>query len=122
VPTPDDRTRGIVRRLAAATEKGDVKWEARSDRMFVLATPTATVTVQSGDNEGDHPYFLEIKNPDGIVIGSGNTIPGAGYADWEDEIARLYSLARDKALGVDTTLDRFAAELGLPPDPDQFPF
>jgi hypothetical protein len=122
VAAPDEKTQSLIRRLRVATERGIVEWEAKEERSFRVLAPTATVSVQSADDDGGHPYFVEIRNADGLVIGGGNTIPGAGYADWEEDIAGLYLAARNSALGIDQAFRELADDLKLPSDPNEIPF
>jgi hypothetical protein len=119
---PDEKTRVLVRRLTAATQRGTVKWSEVNPGVFGLSAPSASVIVQSRAADGAHPYLVSVFNQAGVSVGGGDTIPGAAYAEWEEEIEHLYSVARDSALGVDTTFEKFSRELDLPPDPGEIPF
>lgn len=116
MPAPDLETQSLIRRVTSATKSGKLEWEARSSTSFVLATPAAEIQVWSEDEDGDHPYTVRVVNTQGWVLGSGDTIPGQGYADWEDEIAALFAAARNSALGIKKTYEELAKELGLPDD------
>jgi hypothetical protein len=118
VAVPDENMRALIRRLTVGTETGTVKWAVQRPHAYVLEGAAAKVTVQSGADDDSHPYYFEVRNPDGFVVGSGDTVPGAGYETWETEIENLYQAARNNALGVDKTVRDLAAELKLPSDPD----
>lgn len=118
---PDPDTQSLIRRLVKATTAGKLRWEAESESAFWIKTDRAEVRIESEDKDGEHPYHVEIRNAAGMMLGGGTTIPGEGYASWENEIAELYVAARNTALGITQTYDQFAKELGLPED-DDIPF
>jgi hypothetical protein len=62
-----------------ATRQGQVHWDAATPTSFVLDAPQAKVEIQSGDRDGEHPYFLVIRNAEGMVIAQAETIPGEAY-------------------------------------------
>jgi hypothetical protein len=124
VAQPDEATRRLIRRLTAGTKQGKVKWTASGAARFDLDTDAARIMVRSEEQDGDHPYVVRVESRDGALLGGGETIPGASYVDWEEEIAALYAAARSAALGVDAAYEELAQKLQLPGDPadDDIPF
>jgi hypothetical protein len=115
---PDHDTQSLIRRLIAGTKIGRVPWDALSPTAFEVATTSAKINLYSEDQDDNHPFVIKVSNSDGLVVGSGKTQPGQPYAPWEQDIANLWHLARNTALGVTSTISSVAAELDLPDDPD----
>jgi hypothetical protein len=124
MPQPDAATQALIRRLTAGTEKRLVTWQVSAPTMFFVDSASGRVTVWSGSDSGDHPYGVEVRNKEGMVVGSGETIYGPGYADWEVEIGLLFTAARASALAIGETFSGIAGDLQLPPDPadEDIPF
>jgi hypothetical protein len=87
-----------------------------------VTTKQAEVIVWSDDEDGGHPFSVEVRSPSGYQLGGGTTIPGEHYVGWEDEIAELFEAARQSALGVNKAYQALAEELDLPADDDDIPF
>jgi hypothetical protein len=106
----------FLARLRLGTVAGKVKWTSGSSggMWFEVEAAGGKVLVRSEDQDGDHPYYVEIDNEDGIAISTGETTAGEYYSPWETEIGELFVAARNSALGVDETINLLTKSLDLP--------
>ena len=117
----------FLTRLRLGTLVGKVKWTSSSQQgmWFEVEAAGGKVLVRSEDEDGSHPFYVEIDNEDGVPISTGETTAGEYYSPWEAEIADLYLAARNSALGVDTAIDQLTKSLDLPnvpPTDEDIPF
>jgi hypothetical protein len=121
----EQRLLDLAKRLIQATEDSKAHWTAQRATSFILALPSGAVTIRS--NDGTAPFWLTVYDDDGNSIES----LGTGYVEgtlqpepWNEPLARLYELARNRALNIDEVLDRLIAEAENPPPSadDDIPF
>ena len=99
----------ILEGLIQRTTEGKLKWSRTvpHDR-FVTSVDAIAIVIQV--DSGDH-YSLEILNEDGETVESLNYRDTTGEQD--EQLARLYVLARRLALNSDATLQKLAKSLEL---------
>jgi hypothetical protein len=102
----------LLRRLIVRTQAGDAEWdEGLTSDSFIYAAKTGSVVVRRvGDGWG-----AELLNP------SGTTLVSLRYRAYHfgddndpmvrDVVSELYAIARQTALDVSGTLDKFLEEL-----------
>ena len=97
---------GLVRR----TEEGRLKWRrvVENDR-FVTSLDAISIVIQ--EIQAGAFYRLDIHDE------SGETVESLSYRDTspeqDEQLARLYVLARRSALNIDATLEKLAKALDL---------
>ena len=98
---------GVVRRTA----EGKLKWSpsADSDQFVTSVDAISIVITETGPSRGR--YRLEILDESGETVDSLDDQVTTGVQD--QELARLYVLARRSALDVDATLEKLAKALEL---------
>lgn len=117
-----ERSRRIMDRLIELTEAGRVRWEVSGQAAFELSLPSGdAVEIISVDGDDDPPFTFVIKQASGRVLSSIRSVPAdevvddAGKAD-DDRLFQLYHGARDRTLGVSTSLSRIELDLGIAQD------
>lgn len=126
---PDPEIQEFVKRLILGTRKGQAKWTASTDAWFDLEADGTSVVIRSDseeENHLDHPYTLMVTNAKGMTLVRVSTLVGEIYADWEAELAELFKVARNQALGIQDALQGLTSKLQLPEIPkvadDDIPF
>jgi hypothetical protein len=71
------------------------------------------VRCSSTDQDDNHPFRFEIRNPDDQAVITVETIVGETYTSWEKEVAGLYDAVRNAALGIDSVVRGLEKDLGL---------
>ena len=99
----------ILLGLVQRTAEGKLKWtKAAEDDQFVASVDAISVTIAK---DGDFFHRLDILDE------SGGTVESLGYTDTspdqDDELARLYVLARRSAHDVNSVLEKLAKGLEL---------
>jgi hypothetical protein len=116
-----DKAALVVNTVLKRTSEGKVDWKPTSgDDAFEVSFPNETLRVvtESGtDPEGD-PYtthYLEILNKSGKVVDTitAYEVRSSIRESWE-VMRMLFAQAREKALGIDETVDDLLASLGGP--------
>lgn len=109
--------KNLVAALTDATRKGTAQWSSRDEQTMYLATNSGSILLKPRDDDGAAPYAISVLNEQGNVIESFSS-----SSDWtgpeEDEleilVGELYSLARRKALNIDTVLNNIIREISSP--------
>ena len=102
----------ILSGLVQRTEDGRLKWRrgAQHDR-FVTSVDAISVVIQEIQSSSHNRYRLDILDE------SGETVESLRYEDTspeqDEQLARLYVLARRQALNIDSTLEKLAKGLEL---------
>ncbi len=104
--------RQILAGLVLRTSEGRLKWRrAAQDDRFVTSVDAISIMIMEMTQRGATRYGLD------IIDESGETVESLRYQDsTEDEdeqMARLYVLARRQALNIDSTLEKLAKGLEL---------
>ncbi len=111
--SPSERLIELTRRLKAATDAGQLEWEAVEDTAFLWTGSQGAVGVRSRDGDGEEPYELDIFGAERQKV---ETLVSEWAADeqpapWNEAVACLYRAARRQALGVDRILEDLLREL-----------
>ena len=117
-----DRMTQILEKLLERTYEGKVSWRATADPDgFLAALDTVGVIVSSRSQLGlGSLYKVEIQNKDGVALEVKETPDGTiGFVGQEGVandhqsvlIGRLFNLARQSALKVDSTLEELVNHL-----------
>ena len=100
---------GLVQR----TTEGKLKWSrtVQNDRFVTSVDAISIVILETEDYNANINYRLDILDE------SGETVESLGYADTtreqDEQLARLYVLARRSAHNIDATLEKLAKALDL---------
>ena len=114
-----DRMTAILQGLIERTEEGELSWKTSVDKnAFIAAVDTTGIIVRMLDDFLE-THRLEILNDDGVTAVVLETsdpmrkVPKESRATDEQatELSRLFVLARQSALDVDTTLEKLARDL-----------
>ena len=113
----------ILRGLIKRTEEGKLNWQTSvNDDVFFASVDTTGVIIRLLGRETvmiPERHRLEILNDDGAIAvvletdeGFG-TVPNESHATYEQaqDLRRLFALARQSALDVDSTLEKLARDL-----------
>jgi hypothetical protein len=100
---PDDAFE-LLNELIKRTTAGDVQWQSAGDgTTFVLTTPSGSVSIESVDGDGNHPYLLSFLTTDGVRADSWSSVErGNGefeFAPYGPAVGELYDVARRNAQG-----------------------
>jgi hypothetical protein len=101
----------LVRELVAKTRRGTLEWrQTDQPDEFLLARRSATVSLSSQDSDGRFPFVLELRTPEGQLVDG--IIVTHAPAQFEQNVAALYQLARENARGTTNLLNDLLEELG----------
>jgi hypothetical protein len=92
----------LLRELLRRTSSGDIQWQTAGDgTTFVLTTSSGTVSIESEDKDGSHPYILALLTPDGVRADGWRSIeaPSFEMTPYGLEMGELYEVARRSAKG-----------------------
>ncbi|MER6035474.1 hypothetical protein ABT133_16385 [Streptomyces sp. NPDC001835] len=112
--------RQLVKTLIETTREGRVEWAAdESDGpdsdTFMLSLTRGSVFVWSVDNDGAHPFVFQVRGARGQVVERIETTrpfeEGQEWTPLEDDIRKLYDLARRSALNIDEVLTQMINDL-----------
>lgn len=118
------RMTAILQGLINRTEERRLNWHTSvNDDAFVASVDTTGVTIRSLGAQmiaGPERHRLEILNDNGVtavVLESPDTfglVPpeNTATAEQAQDMNRLFVLARQSALNIDSTLDKLVADLG----------
>ena len=102
----------ILTAVTRRTKEGKLKWSrtVRSDR-FIASVDAISIVIVEIARPGANRYRLDILDE------TGETVESLTYQDTteeeDQELARLFGLARRSALDVDSTLEKLAKGLEL---------
>ena len=102
----------ILNGLIQRTDEGRLKWtrSVESDR-FVTSVEAISIVIKEVEGYRRDTHQLE------IVDESGETVDVLGYenttSEQDQQLARLFVLARRSALDIDSTLEKLAKALDL---------
>ncbi|MGW5304043.1 hypothetical protein ACWERF_08920 [Streptomyces griseoluteus] len=127
--TGDTRLIKIVELLLRLTRAGRLEWDrigTADQPIFATSFTDASFVIRSKDNDGAHPFIVELRNERGEVLESIQTVgvrPLRGELSPEDQEERrrgrefnrtlhdLYNAARRNAMNIDRFLDGVLAQL-----------
>lgn len=115
----NERLMELAGRLLSLTRQGKIHWSQGEASSYEYSTATSSVLVSNDDEDGRHPFTLEVYNDSGNVVDqlkTGYTATHMAYA-WNDLIEELYTVARRDALDIDKVLDEILAQLPTDEDP-----
>jgi hypothetical protein len=106
----------LARRLADATNDGEVKWQKTGPDAFRWTSSAGSVAVASSDGDRQPPYELVVSNAEGEEVDKlvSALVSEDQAAPWNDALADLYRAARRSALEADQLIDALMAQ--LPPE------
>jgi hypothetical protein len=118
----EDRLVDLAVRLLPPTLNGQIRWSIGERQSYIYVTPQSAVSIRNRDNDGDHPFVLEVFNGEGEVVDAllskfirpddTTSVP----PPWNAVLENLYSAARRNALDIDVVLDNLLDSLpGEPP-------
>ena len=102
----------ILNGLVERTTEGKLKWSRSvNDNRFVTSVDAISVVIEEYISGGDTRRRLD------IIDESGDTVESLNFRDTtreqDEQLARLYVLARRSALDVDSVLEKLAKGLQL---------
>jgi len=102
-------------RLAGATLARHAEWDSENEDTYLWRRSEGAVTIGSRDRDGEPPYVLAVRNPDGEVVDELASDLGEDDepAPWNDALSELYRVARRSAMRADDIID--ALMQSLPP-------
>ena len=102
----------ILTGLVQRTTEGKLKWSraVQNDR-FVTSVDAVSIVIVETEDARRGSYRLDILDESGETVDSLSYQDSTGEED--EELARLYVLARRSALDVDSTLEKLAKALEL---------
>ncbi|MFC7933550.1 hypothetical protein [Streptomyces cinereoruber] len=125
----DDRLVKIVKLLLRSTKAGRLEWDSvgSNDRpRYVTSFTDASFVVYSKDNDGAHPFIVELRNERGEIlesIQSASIRPLRRELNEEERLERqsqrefnnilyeLHNVARRNAMNIDSFLDNLLSQL-----------
>ncbi len=105
----------ILDLVVQKTRAGKAEWEVGPDGIsFLLPLPSATIVVDSLDDDGARPYRLAVLDPGDhpTVLVSLEQDYSPDVGEWSHpELELLYQSARDRALAIEPLLDEVIRDL-----------
>jgi hypothetical protein len=112
----DKKIEQLILTLADKSKAGKLQWEkTATDGVFQVASSAYSVQLQRRQTERDaYEFGLRILDQDGMMIDevwdAQLDYPYAG-GPWYTRLEDLYTLARRRAMGVDSAIDRIISSL-----------
>ena len=102
----------ILTGLVQRTTEGKLKWSrSAQENQFVTSVDTISIVIAESGNFGIDTYCLDVLDESGEVVDSLSFRDTSEVQD--QELARLFVLARRSAHNIDSTLERLAKALEL---------
>ena len=114
-----DRMTQLAERLLRLTIQQKIKWSEAEGDSYIYAMADASAVIRNVDNDGRHPYALELYDKSGDIVDSLTTAyPRANHSvpPYNDLVMNLFVMARRSAHNVDEVINNFMAAL---PEPDE---
>lgn len=117
---PHDQLWQLTNRLTKRTTSGKLSWHDAGETQYQARLQGGTVTVRSRDGDGQHPYIIDVLNPEGVLVDSADSMEpdDEEVSRWGRDLEDLWQVAHRQAGGAQDVLNALLKET----DDDDIPF
>ncbi|MBN1460130.1 MAG: hypothetical protein JXA57_11385 [Armatimonadetes bacterium] len=112
-----ERMRLLLSRLIEQTASGKIRWsQTDREQHFLYSGSKSSVTISLEEDKFNQRYTMALLNNNGVVVEALEDDWEADGGDrraapWNDDLERLFDLARREAMGIDKLLDAALSDI-----------